>query len=216
MPRPQRPGAYIVPPMRIYHRDHAGRPIRAAWTLEEAGVPYEVVTMSYEEGKGPEHLGRHPLGRVPVLEDDAGRLLFESAAICLQIADTHPQAGLIPAPGTHERGLVYQWAVFGPAELEPPLIESAIYAQSDPERSAKARRRFDLAVDAVAGALGDSEYLVGDEFGVADVMVGSALAFTRRAGHADELPENLQAYIARLADRPAYKRARERTEAPAA
>jgi glutathione S-transferase len=202
--------------MRIYHRDHAGRPIRAAWTLEEAGEPYEIVKMSYEEGKGEEHRTRHPLGRVPVLEDDGGQLLFESAAICLQIADTHPQAGLIPAPGTHERGLVYQWAVFGPAELEPPLIESAIHAQTDPERSAKAQERFSKGVAAVAAALGDDEYLVGADFGVADVMVGSALAFTIRAGRPDLLPESLQAYVGRLRERPAYLRAFERTEAPAA
>ena len=202
--------------MRIYHRDHAGRPIRAAWTLEEAGAPYEIVKMSYEVGKGEEHRARHPLGRVPVLEDDGGRLLFESAAICLQIADTHPQAGLIPAPGTHERGLVYQWAVFGPAEIEPPLIESAMYAQSDPERSAKAQQRFAKAVDAVSEGLGEEDYLVGGEFSVADVMVGSALAFTARAGRIDLLPDRLQAYVGRLGERPAYKRAFERTEAPAA
>jgi len=180
--------------------------------LEEVGAPYEVSRMTYEESKGEEHLARHPLGRVPVLEDDDGRLLFESTAICLQIADTHPQAGLIPAPGTYERGLVYQWSVFGPAELEPPLIESAIHAQTDPERSAKARKRFDKAVAAVSASLDGGEYLVGDEFTVADVMVGSALAFTARTGHADELPGNLQAYVARLAERPAYKRAYERTE----
>ena len=202
--------------MRIYHREHAGRPIRAAWTLEEAGEPYELVRMTYEEGKEPAHLARHPLGRVPVLEDGNGRLLFESAAICLQIADTHPQAGLIPAPGTYERGLVNPWAGFGPAELEPPQNPSAIHAHRDPDRAAKARRRFDKAVAAVSEALGDEEFLVGGAFTVADVMVGSALAFTARAGHADELPENLQAYISRLAERPAYKRAYERTEATAA
>lgn len=184
--------------------------------LEEVGEPYEVSKMTYEEGKGEEHLARHPLGRVPVLEDDDGRLLFESTAICLQIADTHPQAGLVPAPGTYERGLVYQWAVFGPAELEPPLIESAIYMQSDPERSAKARKRFEKALAAVSDALGDSEFLVADEFTVADVMVGTAVAFTARAGRADLLPGNLRSYIDRLAERPAYKRAFERTEKPAA
>ncbi len=202
--------------MRIYHRDHAGRPIRAAWTLEEAGEPYEIVKMSYEEGKGEEHRARHPLGKVPVLEDDAGELLFESAAICLQIADRNPQAGLIPAPGTHDRGLVYQWAVFGPAEIEPPLIESAIYAESDPERAAKALARFSRAVDAVSAALGDEDYLVAQDFTVADVMVGSALAFTTRMGRPDLLPESLQAYVGRLRERPAYQRAFERTEAPAA
>ncbi len=202
--------------MRLYHRDHAGRPIRAAWTLEEAGEPYEIVKMSYEEGKGDEHRARHPLGRVPVLEDDGGRLLFESAAVCLQIADTNPAAGLIPAPGTHERGLVYQWVVFGPAELEPPLIEAAMYAQSDAERSAKAAQRFGKAVEAVADSLGSDEYLVGDGFTVADVMVGSALAFTIRAGRPELLPDTLQSYVGHLRERPAYKRAFERTEAPAA
>src|SRR4051794_40805935 len=181
----------MFPPMRIYHRDHAGRPIRAAWMLEETGAPYEVVKMTYEEGKGEAHRQRHPLGRVPVLEDDSGRLLFESAAICLQIADTNPQAGLIPAPGTHERGLVYQWVVFGPAELEPPLIETAMYAQSDPERSAKAQARFEKGVAAVSDALGESEYLLGEAFTVADVMVGSALRFTARAGRPELLTDSL-------------------------
>lgn len=198
--------------MRIYHREYAGRPIRAAWTLEEAGAPYELVKMSTEEGKGEEHRSRHPLGRVPVLEDDSGRMLFESAAICLQIADTHPQAGLIPAPGTHERALVYQWTVFGPAELEPPLIETAMYAQSDPERSAKAQARFEKGVAAVSEALGDREYLVGDAFSVADVMVGSALRFTARAGRPELLTDSLTAYTARLSERAAFKRALERTQ----
>ena len=202
--------------MRVYHRDHAGRPIRAAWTLEEAGVPYEVVKMSYEEGKGEEHLARHPLGRVPVLEDDSGRLLFESAAICLQIADTNPQAGLIPAPGTYERGLVYQWAVFGPAELEPPVIETAMYADSDPERSAKGQARFEKGVAAVSDALGENEFLVGGTFTVADVMVGSALRFTARIGRPELLTDSLTAYVGRLAERPALKRAVERTENAAA
>jgi glutathione S-transferase len=197
--------------MRIYHREHAGRPVRAAWMLEEVGQPYELVKMTTEEGRGEDHRARHPLGRVPVLEDDDG-FVFESAAICLHIADLHPEAGLIASPGTHERALVYQWASFAPAELEPPLIESAMQAQLDPERSAKARKRFDAGVEAVADALGEREFLVGGRFGVADVMVGSALAFTARVGFADELPENLQRYIAALARRPALQRAVERTE----
>ena len=92
--------------MRIFHREYAGRPIRVAWTLEELGEPYELTTMTREEGKGAEHLARHPLGRVPVLEDGEGTL-FESAAICLHLADLHPEAGLIPSLGSHERALVY-------------------------------------------------------------------------------------------------------------
>jgi glutathione S-transferase len=198
--------------MRVYHREHAGRPIRVAWTLEELGEPYELTVLTREEGASEEHRARHPLGRVPVL-DDGGGYVFESAAICLHLADTHPQGGLVPALGTHDRALVYQWAIFAPAEIEPPVIETAFYAQSDPERSAAGRRRFDKVAAAVAGALDANEFLVGDGFTVADVLVGSALAFTKRAGFADALPANLADYVARLAQRPAYQRAVERTAA---
>jgi glutathione S-transferase len=195
--------------MRLYHREHAGRPVRVAWMLEELGEPYEVTIMTREEGKGEEHRARHPLGRVPVLEDDGG-FVFESAAICLHLADLHPDAGLAPVPGTHERALLYQWTIFAPAELEPPLIEAAVHAQSDPDRAAIARRRFDDAAAAVSSALDAHDYLVGGQFTVADVLVGSTLAFTERIGFADELPANLRAYLARLVERPARQRAAER------
>jgi glutathione S-transferase len=198
--------------MRVFHREHAGRPIRVVWMLEELGEPYELTMITRDEGAGEEHHARHPLGRVPVLDDGQG-FVFESAAICLQLADMYPQAALAPVPGTHERALVYQWACFVPAELEPPLIEAAVQAQRDPARATKARERFDAATAAVAEALGEDEYLVGASFGVADVMIGTALGFTKRAGFAEDLPANLQQYIARLAERGAYKRAFARTSA---
>jgi glutathione S-transferase len=196
--------------MRVYHRENAGRPLRVVWTLEELGEPYELTVMTREEGGGAEHLARHPLGRVPVLEDDEG-FVFESAAICLHLADLHPQAGLAPAPATHERALVYQWTIFAPAELEPPLIEAATQAERDPERAAVARTRFNAAAGAVSAALDGGEFLVGGRFTVADVLVGSALRFTARAGFAEDLPANLTDYIARLAQRPAFQRAVART-----
>ncbi|HEY0515898.1 MAG TPA: glutathione S-transferase family protein [Solirubrobacteraceae bacterium] len=196
--------------MKLYHREHAGRPIRVAWTLEEAGQPYELVRMSSDEGKGPEHLDRHPLGKVPVLDDDQG-YVFESAAICMHLADLNPQAELMPAPGTHERALVYQWAVFAPSELEPTLLESAIWAERDPERSAKAAKRFADRASAVSVALGDNDYLLAGTFTVADILVATALEFARRAGLADAVSAgNLDAYLERARARPAFQRAYER------
>jgi glutathione S-transferase len=193
--------------MRIYSREGAGRPIRIAWLYEELGEPYELEVMTPEEAKeGAEHRARHPLGRVPVLEDDEGPI-FESVAICLHLADLYPQAALAPAPGTHERALVYQWSVFVPAELEPPLIETAMQAERDPERSQRARVRFEAAVAAVNDALGDREYLVGDRFTVADILVSSGLGFTRRAGLGDALSPSLRAYVERMDERPARQRA---------
>jgi len=195
--------------MRIYHRSHAGRPLRAAWTLEEIGHPYELVIVSKEESA---HRARHPLGKVPVLEDDAGTVLFESAAICLHLADLFPDAGLIPPLGHERRPLVYQWTVFAPAEIEPRLIQAANRAQEAPEVAAKARNRFDVAAQAVSAALGERDFLVGDSLTVADVMVASALAFTARVGIMQELAPNLQAYLAGMAARPAYQRALAKTD----
>ncbi|MGI8712963.1 MAG: glutathione S-transferase N-terminal domain-containing protein, partial [Solirubrobacteraceae bacterium] len=97
--------------MRLYHLP-GSRSTRALWTLEELGAPYELTIMNPDERRSPEHLGRHPLGRVPVLELDDGRFIFESAAICLQLGDLYPDAGLLPAVGSTDRALVYQWSVF--------------------------------------------------------------------------------------------------------
>lgn len=196
--------------MRVYHRQRAGRPLRIIWTLEEVGEPYEVSVLDNEECKSEAHLARHPLGRVPVLQDDDG-YIFESAAMCMQVGDLHPDAGLMPPLGSHQRGLVYQWAVYAPAELEPPLFEAWRQAEQDPDRAAAARAKFDLAAEVLLGALEGGEYLLGDQFTVADVMIGTSLLFTTRAGFADELPGPLKAYMARLSERPAFTRAVTRT-----
>ena len=180
--------------------------------LEEIGEPYELTIMSWEEGSGEEHRARHPLGRVPVVQFDDG-YVFESAAICLHLGDSYPDAGLIDGLGTHARALAYQWSVFAPAELEPPLIEAAIFGEADPERAGKARARFFRAADAVAQALDGSDYLVGGQFGVADVMVSTACSFAKRANFPEAFPPELEDYLTRLFERPAYQRALERARA---
>lgn len=197
----------------VFHREHAGRPRRVLWMLEEIGEPYELTVMDWEQGSGEEHRARHPLGRVPVAQFDDG-FVFESAAICLHLADLHPDAGLIGAVASHARALAYQWSVFAPAELEPALIEAAIHGESDPQRAEKARGRFFKAADAVAASLqAGGDYLVEGKFGVADVLVGTAVSFAKRAKFPEPLPPPLDAYLSRLFERPAYQRAVEREAA---
>ena len=198
--------------LHVYHREHAGRPRRVLWVLEEIGEPYELTIMDWEEGSGEAHRARHPLGRVPVLQLDEG-YVFESAAICLQLGDMYPDAGLIGALGTYERALAYQWSIFAPAELEPPAIEGAIFRETDPERAEKGRTRFWKAADAVAQRLDGDEYLVDGRFGVADVLIGTALSFAKRAQFPEPLPPVLDEYQTRLFERPAFRRALERSSA---
>jgi glutathione S-transferase len=180
--------------------------------LEEIGEPYVLTIMDWEQGSGEEHRARHPLNRVPVVQLDDG-YVFESAAICLHLADQNPEAGLIGELGTYARALAYQWSIFAPAELEPPMIEAAIFREAQPDRAEKARGRYLKAANAVAASLDGNDYLVDGRFGVADVLIATALWFAKRSKFPEAFPPVLDDYLDRLLGRPAYQRALERASA---
>ncbi len=200
--------------MRVYHREYTGRPLRVLWTLEELGQDYEFEVMTHEQGQSEEHLARHPLGRVPVLEDDEG-FVFESAAICMHVADLFPEGAMMPPLGTHDRALAYQWSVFAPSEIEPYVVEAAIYAQTDPERAAKAQGALQPQRRPPWRAPSTASTSWAAALTVADVMISTALNFTARAGFPELLPEALKEYVAGLRERPAFLRA-QRARLPAA
>jgi glutathione S-transferase len=179
------------------------RSARVRWLLEEVGGTYELVPVVHEDRT--EQHARHPLGRVPALETDDG-MLFETSALCLHIAEQHPEAGVLPAEGSYERALVYQWISFGLTEIEPFLGEARRADESDPERAELARERVRTALAAVEALLASNDFLVGDDFTVADILCGGALISARRAGLTEDSPA-IQAYIARLEERPARVRA---------
>jgi glutathione S-transferase len=191
---------------RLYHREGAGRPPRVRWALEEAGAPYEYVVMDQETGKGEEHARRHPLGRVPVLESDDG-LLFESAALCLHIADLNPDAELIPAPGTHGRALVYQWTLFAMTELEQAMIRAAMARRGDDAKATQsADARLVKAFAVLGDALAEGDYVTGERFTIADVVVGGVCESARAFDVFTDSPA-VRAYLERLDARPAKQRA---------
>jgi glutathione S-transferase len=184
--------------------------------LGELGAPHELALLNQSEQAGAAHRRRHPLARVPVLDDGDG-LVFESAAICLHLADLHADAGLVPPTGSHERALVYQWAFFAMTELESPLADVSYgtsagdgrggdvrYPQPAPEQVAAATARFHAAARAVEDALGDNDHLVANRFGIADVLLGSVLAWADDVGLIGEDYPKLTAYLTRLRARPAY------------
>lgn len=191
--------------MRLYHRP-GSRSARVRWLLEEVGAPYELITLDTEAKGGAEHRARHPLGRVPAIDDGDG-YVFETAAILLQIADLNPDAGLIAAIGTHERALTYQWFSFSLTEVERPGVELfAARRAGDSAAEADARERFLKAAAVVEEALDGHDYLVGDRFGVADILCAGVLNLARRLELLDSLPV-IAAYLERLDQRPARQRA---------
>jgi glutathione S-transferase len=195
-----------VSSLRVYNRVGAGRPIRVVWALEEVGADYELVTMSAEEARGAEHRTRHPLGRVPVLEDEHGPM-FESTALVFHVAELYPEAGLLPPLGTHEREVVQGWSIFAMTELEAPAIESRRQRESNPEAAANAAARCAEAVAVLEGALsGTPPYLVDSRFSVADIVAGGVLGIAVRVAAIEPSPA-IAAYLESLGARPAWQRA---------
>jgi glutathione S-transferase len=189
---------------RLYHTP-GSRSTRVLWTLEEIGIPYEVSTLTRKQRTGDEHRRLHPLGRVPVLELDGGTPLFESAAICLQLADMNPQAGLIPALGSVERGLVYQWTLFAMTEVEKaafPWLRAHRAGEDETGHIAS----FSPVGDALRQGLAGHEWITGDTFTVADILLASMLRSPVRIGLLAEA-DPLANYTERALARPANRRA---------
>ena len=198
--------------MRLYHVPNSSSQ-RVVWMLEELGEPYELVILGDRASRvaDSEHMERHPMGRVPVLEDDDGPV-FESGAICLYVADKYPQAGLLAPAGTHERGLAYQWSFFAYTELQARAMQ--VRLAGSPEAAEAPAKALREAVAAVDQAIEGKDFLVGDRFSVADLLVGNALSAARRFGGV-ELPTHVGRYLDALESRPAKQRADARNPPPA-
>jgi len=190
--------------LRLLHRPNS-RSARVRWLLEDIGAPYELVPVSDEEKASEEYRSRHPLGRVPVLETDEG-IVFETLAVCVHLAEQYPEASLLPAPGSFDRALVFQWISLGLTEVEPHLGEMRRAEESAPELAEAARGRARATVGVLDAALADREFLVGARFTLADLLCGSALFAARRAELVSDAPA-VEAYLARLEGRPARQRA---------
>ena len=181
------------------------RSSRVLWLLEEIGAPFELTLIAREQRRSAEHLARHPLGRVPAIELDDGAVMFESAAICLQLADLYPDAGLIGPLGSAARAKVYQWVLFGMTELEGPLYRW-IREIGDDTADAPSRQRFAQAAAALEASLEGGDWLLGEDFSVADVVCVSVLGSAHSRDLLDAWP-GLRSYVERGEARPAHRAA---------
>jgi len=187
--------------------------------LEEIGAPYELVRVERGSNahKSPAYLALNPNGLIPVLVD--GELvLYETAAICLHLADTHPGAALAPPLGTPARAHFYKWLMWLTNTLQATLI---VYFY--PERWADttdAAAQVKAHAEAKIGGLLDQleaeltrvggPWFRGASFSVLDAYVLMLCRWTRGfARPARSLP-HLGPYLQRVLARPAAQRVFER------
>ena len=186
---------------------------RILWLLEELELPYELNRMDFhpKDLKSDEHRSRHPLGRVPVLDDGDVRI-FESGAIVDYILERHKNGGLKPAVDSPFFPDYLQWFHYCEGMVMPPV--NTIVVQTlllPPDRRdatvlGQAQRLLTKALAPVEEVLTGREYLIGD-FSAADVMLGHAVFMSNRLGCVTDEMLNLKGYVERIAARPAFDKA---------
>lgn len=183
------------------------RDVRVRWALEEVGQPYEVRYVSFKAMKEPEHLARHPFGKIPTYEE-GDLVLFESGSIILHIAGH--RAGLLPVEAD-ARARAISWMFAAVSTVEPPILEfaNARLLESKEswgaERMPKVMDRVRVPMHQLADRLGDADWLDG-AFSAGDLMMVHVIQRLAPSGFLDEFP-SLVAYVARAEARPAYRRA---------
>lgn len=186
---------------------------RIVWLLEELQLPYELNKMSFhpKDLKSDAHRARHPLGRVPVLED-GDVSIFESGAIVEYVLERHKNGGLKPAVDDPRFPTYLQWFHYCEGMVMPPINTVVVHTILLPEdrRDAtvlgQAQRLLTKALEPVNDALAGKDYLIGD-FSGADIMLGHACFMANRIGSVSDEMIHLKAYVDRISARPAFQTA---------
>ena len=193
--------------MRVFWAPQT-RSTRAIWMLEEAGIEYEMELVdirSPERKNSREFLGASPMGKVPAIIDGEVAM-WESAAICIYVADRYAAGKLAPAIDNESRGRYLYWTIYTPAVVEPAMVEK--FSNVEPNRVRNGWGDFDLMIKTFDEGLEGKEWILGDQFTAADVMLGSSAVFMRMF---EMLPEtkNIGDYADRCLERPAFQKATE-------
>ncbi len=188
------------------------RAMRALWLFEELGCEFELVPIDIQDAAAKadtDFRKASPMGKVPaILDGETG--VADSATLALYMVERFPEAGLAPAVGSADRADFLYWMLYTPGVIEPAMAEKAGGWEARP--FSHGWGDFATMIELLEKRLEGRDWLVGDQFSAADVLVGSSLYFIRLFGM---LPEgtSLEDYIERCAARPAFKRAMEKEEA---
>ncbi len=186
--------------------------------LEEIGAPYQrvLVDRMQDAHKAPDYLRLNPNGLIPVLTD-GDLVLYETAAICLHLCDTHPEAALAPESGTAERAHFYKWLIWLTNTLQANLI-AYFYPERwvVPGNTAGAAEVKAQAEAKIAGLLDqlDAElarhggpWFAGQRYSALDPYVLTLCRWTRNfKSPAARTRPQLGPYLQRMLARPAVQR----------
>jgi glutathione S-transferase len=195
----------------LYHSP-ASRAFTAYWMLEELGVPFDVRTIDIRKGeqKSAAYLKLNPAGKVPTLTDGEV-VVSENPAIGIYLADRYGYGTLAPRIEDRDRGAYLKWMVFATAVVDPV---ASLHAENiDLPGFGFSFGTFDDMVGVLVGALNGREYLLGERFTGADVVLGGSISNLLYRKVLPPEPALLD-YHQRLTRREAYHRAADATWPP--
>tara|TARA_B100000131_G_scaffold120569_1_gene117590 strand:- start:1584 stop:2192 length:609 start_codon:yes stop_codon:yes gene_type:complete len=195
------------------HHAPTSRAGRIVWLLEELEIKYELNSMKFHPSdlKSDEHRKRHPLGRVPVLED-GNIILYESGAIVEYILEKHAPGKLKPSVHTDIYPQYLQWFHYCEGMIMPPIniivVQTILLPKErqNLESLSQAQKLLGKALLPVDKNLENKEYLIGD-FSGADIMLGHSLYMSNKLGCVSNEMTNIKAYIERIKARPHFIKA---------
>ena len=114
--------------------------------------------------------------------------------------------------GDKRRGLYLKWLFFGPSCVEPAITDRAYPRKEEARQGTLGHGDYDTVIEVLAKGVAGGPYLLGEQFTAADVVIGSGLRWGMMFKLIPERPE-FTAYVGRLNERPALKRAQEKDAA---
>ncbi|MCM2477015.1 glutathione S-transferase family protein [Rhizobium sp. CG5] len=177
----------------------------ARWMIEEVGVPYRAEILPFGPPmKAANYRGLNPMGKVPLVRHGEV-IVTECAAICSYLADAFPDAGL--APPTTVRGSYYRWLFFAAGPLEAAVSNRSLGFEVPADKQGMiGYGSYEDVMDTLEIAVSANPYVAGKAFSAADVYVGSHIGWGLRFGGIEKRPAFVD-YLARVSERPAFKRA---------
>ena len=186
--------------------------------MHEIGAPFDLVLVdrTQDAHKSPAYLRLNPNGLIPVFVD-GDLVLYESAAICLHLADGSPQSGLIPPVGTAARAQAYKWLMWMTNTLQPALM-TYFYPErwmdvgntaGAEELKAHAQARAGGLLDQLDAELArhGGPWLLGTDYSVLDPYCLMLCRWTRNFLQAPARERgHLGPYLQRMLQRPAVRR----------
>jgi len=177
--------------------------------LHEAGVEHTLIKTdisAHKTATGEDFYAINPKGSVPALDIGGGEVLTEGVAIQQFVADSAPQAGLVPEQGTMERARMHEAMHFIGSGLH--VAYAPLFYMKDPDEKAKQLALVDKKLGWLEGRLSDGrEWLAGASFTLADSYMLAISNFSAYFGHSLAAFPKLEALRARVMARPAVQAA---------